>query len=115
MSYKEWYLKEFILRYQNQFLELMPNPPNIGEQMFNDEQIEAMRRDLYQINALSRIEIMENYIRWMAQTVHQAHHTNYKGTWDTCPGSLCIGTRKFLENSNDRNNTDLSERDANEV
>ncbi len=116
MSYKEWFMKEHILRYQSNFLETMPNPPNIrGEQMFNDEQIDAMRKDLHQINAMSRIEIMENHIRWMAQMVHQAHHTNYEGTWDTCPRPLCIGTRKFLENPDDHSNTGLSERDENEV
>ena len=30
-----------------------------------------------------------DHIKWTAQTVHQAHHLEQTGTWETCPRATC--------------------------
>lgn len=37
------------------------------------------------------------FVAWMAQTVHQAYHTDHDGTWETCPKDLCASARLWMK------------------
>lgn len=36
------------------------------------------------------------FVCWMAQTVHQAYHTEHEGTWHTCPKDVCVSASRWL-------------------
>lgn len=36
------------------------------------------------------------HIKWMAQTVHQAHHQDQEGTYRSCPLSPCKATQELV-------------------
>jgi hypothetical protein len=48
------------------------------------------------------IEELLETIRWMAQTVHQAHHQNYKGTFMECPKSVCDAAKQAIKNAKEQ-------------
>ena len=37
------------------------------------------------------------FIKWMAQTIHQAYHEDEDSTWETCNKDICASTRKWIE------------------
>jgi hypothetical protein len=37
---------------------------------------------------------------WMAQTIHQAYHTDATGTFNECPKDVCDSTTRFLDKLN---------------
>lgn len=39
----------------------------------------------------------EVFVKWLAQTVHQAYHTEHPGTWETCPKDICASVRHWLK------------------
>lgn len=38
-----------------------------------------------------------DHLRWMAQTVHQAYHTDQAKNWRDCPVNICASTRNVLK------------------
>lgn len=34
--------------------------------------------------------------KWVAQTVHQAYHTDHPGTWEECPKNICSSVKYWL-------------------
>ena len=36
-------------------------------------------------------------LKWLAQTVHQGYHDEQKGTYETCPKSVCCAVKDFLK------------------
>ena len=36
-------------------------------------------------------------LKWLAQTVHQGYHVDQKGTYETCPKSVCCAVKDFLQ------------------
>lgn len=45
---------------------------------------------------LAEREELREAVRWVAQTVHQAHHQEQPGTFETCPKSTCDHAAKVL-------------------
>jgi hypothetical protein len=41
-------------------------------------------------------ELLET-IRWMAQTIHQAHHQEHPGTFMDCQKNTCDAARQMIE------------------
>jgi len=45
--------------------------------------------DHLEITLRQEISILRDEIRRSAQMVHQGHHTDLPGTWETCPRGVC--------------------------
>ena len=43
---------------------------------------------------ISLVDELRDTIKWMAQSVHQAHHRI--GTYETCGMGVCVGAREAL-------------------
>jgi len=43
-----------------------------------------------------------DFVAWLAQTVHQAYHTDHEGTWHTCPKDICASTRAWIAEAGER-------------
>lgn len=47
----------------------------------------------YEMKILKALTIAWEALRWTTQTVHQAHHIDEKGTWETCKKGICPSVR----------------------
>lgn len=68
-----------------------------------DVEFTALKK-LFGSSRASRLEnlILKGYdaetmLKWIAQTVHQAYHTDQLNTWETCPRGICGSVRVWLQ------------------
>jgi hypothetical protein len=65
---------------------------------------ETMRQSIRESDAtiakrVRRVAALEQLVRWMAQTVHQAHHqdgADARKTWQECTRGFCSSVRRGL-------------------
>lgn len=43
-----------------------------------------------------QLKAHQDYIRWVAQTIHQAYHQDQPGGWEVCPKDICASTVRHL-------------------
>lgn len=72
---------------------------NAAQERANFERIASCVNACRGIAEPGTIPEIRETLRWIAQTVHNAHHQDQAGTFEQCPKNTCSAARVALKNS----------------